>query len=330
MKKMHLKSLLLIVLLVSTTTFAQKDSVSSSASLPAHPRLLLLSGAEKKMKNTIEGNPTLLSVHSNILAQCDSMLNKPPVEDIKIGKRLLDKSRECLRRVFFLSYAWRTTRDNKYAERAEKELLAVSAFPDWNPSHFLDVAEMTFAEAIGYDWLYEYLSAEAKGVIAKAITEKGLKPSFDARYNWWLKGSNNWNQVCNSGMVFGALAVYDNNPEFARSVINRALTSVQIPMKEYEPDGAYPEGYNYWGYGTSYNVLMLDALEKIFGTDFGLTANNHFFQTSDFMEHMSGATGEPFNFFDAGKGEDIQPAMFWFAGKRNMPSLLWIEKNHLQ
>ena len=45
-----------------------------------------------------------------------------------------------------------------------KELRAAAAFPDWNPSHFLDTAEMTHAFAIGYDWLYEGLGPEARGV----------------------------------------------------------------------------------------------------------------------------------------------------------------------
>ena len=31
-------------------------------------------------------------------------------------------------------------------------MLTAARFEDWNPSHFLDVAEMTFALAIGYDW----------------------------------------------------------------------------------------------------------------------------------------------------------------------------------
>ena len=30
-------------------------------------------------------------------------------------------------------------------------MLAIAQFADWNPSHFLDVAEMTMGMAIGYD-----------------------------------------------------------------------------------------------------------------------------------------------------------------------------------
>ncbi len=35
-------------------------------------------------------------------------------------------------------------------------------------------------------------------------------------------------------------------------------------MKDYGPDGPYAEGYGYWSYGTTYNVLFLSGLEKMF------------------------------------------------------------------
>ncbi len=58
------------------------------------------------------------------------------------GKRLLSVSRLVLKRIFYLSYAYRMTKEEKYAYRATQEMLSVSRFPDWNPSHFLDVGEM--------------------------------------------------------------------------------------------------------------------------------------------------------------------------------------------
>jgi hypothetical protein len=113
-------------------------------------------------------------MHEAILTECNNILNLPPVERIQIGRRLLDKSREALRRIFHLSYAWRMTGDQKYFDRCEKEMLAISKFNDWNPSHFLDVGEMTMAMAIGYDWLFPNLSAESKKIIRDAIVYKGF------------------------------------------------------------------------------------------------------------------------------------------------------------
>ena len=67
------------------------------------------------------------------------------MERIKEGKRLLAISRIALKRIYYLSYAYRMTGDKKYAHRAEQEMLAVSRFTDWNPTHFLDVGEMVMA-----------------------------------------------------------------------------------------------------------------------------------------------------------------------------------------
>ncbi|KAA0988731.1 heparinase II/III domain-containing protein [Dyadobacter aurulentus] len=295
-----------------------------------HPRLLLLKGEEQQILSQVKKYPEWNAVHQQILAECDKLLDVPPVERIKIGKRLLDKSRECLRRVFQLSYAYRTTKNEKYLRRAEKEMLAVAAFEDWNPTHFLDVAEMTMAVAIGYDWLYDGLATETRNTIAEAILKKGIEPSLDKRYNAFLKAEHNWNQVCNAGISFGALAIAENQPEIAANVISRAVASIPKAMgPSYQPDGAYPEGFSYWGYGTSFNVLFISAVEKALDTDFGLSKSPGFLKTAGFLQNLVGPSGLAHNWGDSGLKEGLSPAMFWFAEKNGDPSLLWTQRKLL-
>jgi hypothetical protein len=130
-------------------------------------------------------------------------------------------------------------------------------------------------------------------------------------------------------MTYGAMAIYEDEPALAKQVINRALETIVVAMADYGPDGAYPEGYGYWGYGTSFNVMFVSAIEKLFGKDFGLSAQPGFLRTASFMENMTGPSGNPFNFSDAGSTGSFQPAMFWFATKQNDPSLLWVERSRL-
>ncbi|HVW60304.1 MAG TPA: heparinase II/III family protein [Puia sp.] len=307
---------------------AQTDHIGSLTP-PPHPRILLLRGEENAVKKTIGGDKIWIKMQQAIIAESDMIITLPPIERIKIGRRLLGKSREALRRLFFLSYAYRTTRDVKYLQRAEKEMRAIAAFSDWNPSHFLDVAEMTMAMSIGYDWLYDGLSADARSTIRDAILKKGIEPSLDPKNGWWLQVEHNWNPVCHAGMTYGALAIYEDNPALARQVINRAIDDVVFAMKDMGPDGNYPEGYGYWGYGTSFNVLLISALDKAFGKDFGLSDMPGFLKTAGFLENMTGPTDKPFNFSDIGESGGIQPAMFWFAQKNGDPSLLWVERDRL-
>ncbi|AXY73442.1 DUF4962 domain-containing protein [Paraflavitalea soli] len=324
-----LSGLLALCLSFTEPANAQTDYIGTAAKVPAHPRILLLKGEEKAIQKTIAADNNWRKVHQAILTESDAIVNKPPIERIQIGRRLLDKSREAIRRIFFLSYAYRTTGQSVYQQRAEKEMLAIAAFSDWNPSHFLDVAEMTMAMAIGYDWLYDQLSPAARTAIKEAILKKGIEPSLDPKYNSWLKAEHNWNQVCNAGMTYGAMAIYEDLPELAKQVINRAIETIVLPMADYAPNGAYPEGYGYWGYGTSFNVMFISALDKLFGKDFGLSQKPGFLQTAGYLENMTGPSGKPFNYSDAGGGGGLQPAMFWFANKQKDPSLLWVEKSRL-
>lgn len=295
-----------------------------------HPRIMLLKGEEATIKKMVKSSPEWGKMHQAILDECDKIIPLSPVERIQIGRRLLDKSREALRRIFYLSYAYRTTGELKYAERAEKEMVYIAGFSDWNPSHFLDVAEMTMAMAIGYDWLFDQLADDSKVAIREAILKKGLEPSFDSKYNSWLRATHNWNQVCNAGMVFGALAILEDHPDISKQIIDRAMETIHLPMEDYEPDGAYPEGYGYWNYGTSFNVLFNSAMDKSFPGRFDYTNHPGYLKTGSFLKSMIGPTGASYNWGDAGGGGSLSPAMFWFAAKSNDPSLLWVEKQYLE
>ncbi|MFY0654826.1 MAG: heparinase II/III family protein [Cyclobacteriaceae bacterium] len=312
--------------LVLATAFTACQKVDDSG----HPRILLLEGEENTIKNQIKSSESWGKMHQAIIDESNNLLSQEPPERKKVGRRLLGVSREYLRRVYFLSYAYRMTGDQRYADHAEKHMLKSASFSDWNPTHFLDVGEMTMALAIGYDWLYSELSEESRKTIREAIVELGIRPSYNDDYNWFLKAVHNWNQVCNAGMTYGALAVQEFYPELADSVINRAFETIPRAMHDYRPDGAYPEGYGYWGYGTTFNVMFISAVEKALGTDRGLSDSPGFLDSPKFMEHMVTPSGICYNWGDCGQRGGLQSAMFWFAERTNDPSILWSENLFLQ
>lgn len=318
MKKLTIVITLLIVILSS----CQKGH--------DHPRILLREGEEQSIKERIAESETWARLHQAILDESEQILKLEPQDRIQIGRRLLSVSREYLRRIFYLSYAYRMTGDPRFAQHAETHMLKSAGFTDWNPTHFLDVGEMTMALAIGYDWLYDELSEASRQTIREAIVKKGIEPSFIDEYNWFLTRSHNWNQVCNAGMAYGAMAIMEDYPELADSIINRAFNTIPLAMKDYGPDGAYPEGYGYWGYGSSFNVLFLSAMEAYFGDDRGLSEAPGFMISGEFMKHMMLPSQKCYNWGDCGRSGSLQPAMFWFAEKNDDPSLLWMENRFLQ
>jgi len=252
-------SILVFVLCVSSYAAAQPafrdipmDEVQAAFNRPIqpHPRLFITNQQLTEIQTKIKSQPSLQVFFQAMLTKADDILEQSPVKRVKTGRRLLSVSRRCLDRVIHLSAAYRFTGKQSYLRRAEKEMLAAAAFSDWNPSHFLDVAEMTTALAIGYDWLYDALSKVSRQTIRQAILEKGLQPSL--KNKGWARGHNNWNQVCNGGITLGALAIMEDQPELARKLVHRAVNGVQVVMKLYDPDGAYPEGPGYWVYGTGF------------------------------------------------------------------------------
>lgn len=280
-----------------------------------HPRIFMSGFDFGELKEKLPENPELAKIHRNLIAGADETLKSPIASYKMTGRRLLSVSRQEFRRAIFLSYAYLFTKDKRYLERAEAEIKAICEMPSWNPSHFLDTAEMTAALAIFYDWLYNDLNAETKELCASAIAQKGLEPSKSSKYNWFLRSSNNWNAVCNLGMLLGSLAIYDENPKLAKEIIERGQQSIKKHLACYAPDGVYPEGYNYWDYGSTFQAMYIMAMESAFKNDFGLAKSVGFWESARWRRHMEGPSGFNFSFSDTGTRVFLSPAIFWFAKK---------------
>ena len=157
---------------------AQLKHLDKTADFGEHPRLLLFDSDIQQIKGNIEKNQLWRKIDDVIQSEARKLFEVDALERVQTGRRILAVSREALRRIFYLSYSYRITSDERFKVRAEKEMLAIADFADWNPSHFLDVAEMTLAMAIGYDWLYRDLPETSRTKIKDAIIKKGIDTSF--------------------------------------------------------------------------------------------------------------------------------------------------------
>lgn len=72
-------------------------------------------------------------------------------------------------------------------------MLSVCKFSNWNPSHFLDTVEMTFAVSLGYNWLYDNLMKDTRENIRRCNIDNGINPSFKSPDNDFLHKKTNWN-----------------------------------------------------------------------------------------------------------------------------------------
>jgi hypothetical protein len=294
-----------------------------------HPRLMLKDEDLKRLKELHAKDEMLQRYLTDVLSKADVYVQEPVLAYEKIGPRLLGVSRECLRRIYALGLAWRWTGREKYAEKATENLLAVCAFKDWSPSHFLDTAEMSHAVGVGYDWLYHYLDTKRREKIKAGLIKLGLEAGLRAYKNqWWPGCEHNWNQVCNGGMIIGALAIADSEPQYAEQIIPAAVRSLPLALKSYGPDGAWGEGPAYWHYATSYTAYALTALDTALGKDFGLSKMGGLSETGLFPIYTTGPTGLFLNFADSREksARRPMPCLFWLA--RTYNNLLFADAEH--
>ena len=296
---------------------------------PGHPRLLLTDDSLAAAVAAAKSDPLRAALHKHIIATAETILGAPAIRppDNALGQ---EQDRYAVYFVLTCAMAYRLTGDDRFLARAKSDLLTVAAFPDWNPRHFLSVGEMSFAVAIGYDWLYRQLQPSERAVIRQALLDKSLSFADSAyrsggptaREFLWAVDTNNQNQVCNSGLLSAALAVADQEPALARAIIAGVRMSLPRGMSAYSPDGGYPEGPGYWTYGTTYAVIALAEPESALGTDFGLASAPGFDRTANYYEGVEGPSGLVFNYADSTDDLQNSPARAWLAERYNQPAAL--------
>lgn len=321
------------------TTPSNQPTAYLSTLRPEHPRLFLLAGEEAQIRDRIQRDPLAAEYFQRLLSQGEEILPKPLVERKFVGidpsyMYMLLESREAIHRIHTTALLYRLTGEARWLDRAVREMLNAASFVDWNPAHWLDVAEMINALAVGYDWLYHDLTPEQREIIRDAIVNKGLREAeiayWDAperlargrgeRRAWWARNAFNWNNVCNGGIIIGALAVAEDEPELAEKLLAEALVGLPYALASYAPDGAWAEGPAYWGYATLYTALGFAALESALGSDFGLGNLPGIADAGWFRMHGTGPLGKYFNFADAAEESSFDPTLYYLAIKYQNPA----------
>lgn len=302
----------------------------------SHPRLILTNERVDEMKTLAENDELFAKGLSDVLSKAKETLKKPPLVHKLVGPRLLSVSRECLDRVYTLGVAWRMTDERLFADGVRDNLLTVCAFPDWNPSHFLDTAEMSHAVGVGYDWIINTLDDATRDTISKGLIRHGLVPGADCYSGKlkasWINTTHNWNQVCNSGLAIGALAIAETDPKHARLILPEAIERLPKAIANYDPDGAWGEGPGYWSYASRYTVYGLHAMETALGTDFGLSDSEGLSEAGMFPLLASGPTDLYINFADVGANSKRRnlPCLFWLAKRYDAPALAHAEREMMR
>ena len=303
---------LFITLSYTYPTYAQNDWI------PQHPRLLFTSNEEIQVRKLIKENQEAQELARFLKNRADSLITlaQIPYEMNRYGN-MLYTSRAYVERLGILALAYRLYGEKMYLNAAEQTLQWVCNYPDWNPKHYLDTAEMTTAVAIAYDWLYTALPASTKKLVKKSIYKNAISRVLQEYEKGgpgsWAKRETNWNVVCNTGMVLGALAVAEDYPQEARTILENAARFMPNCLKHFAPDGVCYEGPSYWGYTASYLSLYLKAVTDNGGDKGKIGQLPGIEHTALYYKRTLSPTGRIFNFANAHEEALNTPAFFLFS-----------------
>ncbi len=182
-----------------------------------------------------------------------------------------------------MAQLWQLTKNESYAARGVAEMGVACKRANWGGPTFLLTASYTTGVAIGLDWMFDYIDPANRTSFQQCLVEKGINDHQYAHYSEDFSGFTNRNIVGHGGYLIGALAIWDYNKSLAVSLINRTLSSMNVATQMYGPDGAWWEGFVYWGYATQNALMIRQSLLLSFGSDFGFLSNAPSFnRTGDF------------------------------------------------
>lgn len=313
-----------------------------------HPRLFIdeagLNDLKQKVTLDAASNVFLKMLSDNIITNADSYLSE--AQPAYVASDNLTEARLGLKHIFACSYAFLITRDMKYFNRAKSDILQFCSWEDWHPEQYLCVGETAMGVAIGYDWLYGYFTNEERELIRGKIYSYAIGTYKEDENLSSFSNTNNWNEVCWGGLTVSAIALLGKKVTVASKTFGNAnliellemcvnpsnshSNAYQLP-RLYGPDGCFDEGYNYWNYGTGYEVALIKSLETAFGQSttgvMNLVNANGFLSTDKFLLFMESPIGgrsfATFGFSDGGaSATELQWPLFWFADHKSDYSVL--------
>ena len=284
------------------------------------------------------------------------------------GERL-NESGEFSTEIMELAMAYQITRDIKYLRLAYDYMVAVGNWVHWGPGHFLNCADATTPYSLAFDWLfnafeeysdeYGFDTTELAGYIFWRGVAEGYgsvigKPNLYGRSSssaLFSSTANNWNAVCSSGMMIGALAVmgysnyegslkttrsdiadvdYSQWDEYRDTLVKRLLYDLpNYGINEYGTDGSYIEGSGYWAYGTNTFFKMAAALVSAAGSSYGLMESWGIDRTSYYALHSESSDYSTWNYNDGGSGQQDNSMFMFVAEYYGEPGLAYVRDVHL-
>jgi hypothetical protein len=256
------------------------------SSLPSHPRLMF---TDARVQAVLSMNKTDL-YYQSVLGYLQKTANTAIATPLSLSAST-SWSSTIRMNVGATAGMYRLTNDKAYSDWVIETILTIANLSDWNPSNFLNTADITMTVSLGYDWVYDQLTESQREAIETAIAEKAFLPALNSSTNSWSEHTNNWAQVTHGCLIIGTLAIGDVKATLANQIIDFSLPKLNVSLQQYAPDGGWVEGYSYGTYAGIFLGLMMGSLDSALGNDLGISSLPGMSNLGAWLTHGFGQTG---------------------------------------
>lgn len=312
------------------------------ANAQKHPYLFFGKDKIDQLKLKIKTDSTTSTNWKSILAEADALVVKGD------AKAKID----------YLSLAFLVTAEQKYADKVKEVLLKLCTQKTWSNEEMmkrepawtsdLKTAENCWAVAIGYDAIYNSLSAADKKIIVDGLVRMGIKPALndwvfaDTRIHTLNSMGHNWWSACVGMAGIASIAIMDEHKEAKNwaGQVSAAFEEwflfngddLQFKPKTMDQEGGMYESFNYASFGTGEYLFFRLAFANAFPAKPQPVIKGLEKMANWFMQASYPRTGEIFslNFGDSESSvaADRSVKLLYALGYKNPNSLWYLNQVH--
>lgn len=263
-----------------------------------------------RVRKLATDNPFGAKVAHVVVSDALALLKKPLIRKVcERGRNVtLPTSRSLMRRLSVLFVASLLTANPIFRQRAIREMAVVTRFSDWNPSHFLDVAEMAAAVSLGRVLFSDDMTHTERTVTDKALQDFAIRPGREqfAASEFWTDAGHNWNIVCCAGLIMAATAAKSAPDPERHELLDLASCAIRSGFSGFRNDGGYIEGPSYWELALRYAVLA-----HLFQPSIELPEGA--LKSWKFSRELTCPSGASVNYGDSTRFPNRSPFLGWLA-----------------
>jgi hypothetical protein len=220
-----------------------------------------------------------IAAADGVLAGTIPAVRYPAAGDRRDPLRYLYDEGVALRRLAgVLALAYASSHDPRYLDALAAQTVGAARWPDWNPGHAPDTAQVATAVALGYAWSRDRMTAGERREVTSALVDRLLVP-YTCRTGTALAdrrtGIGNQTTVVGTAAVLAGLAVRPDEPAWSAAAVDAGASSLR---RSAAPDGSgrsladgpTVEGLMYTTYEAA-NVALLQATLRANRLDPGVT-----------------------------------------------------------